>query len=463
MSKDDIFRYPEEIKSQFFEKDDLVFKDGTRATTEQIWNFMADEGPRRYPYAFNTSTHHVGRISSDVNFLSGIKRGYFALTLYDRMTKAQNSGVPIVFIQGGQGMEPYYAAGGIPARPAFISQWALNKKEGLNLREADIRGNKIREESRKAISVEACQTAGYGTVQEGFINVDLIAPYLCLRCSDIAYGVEAYRHGKVKVPLFLVDYPVGSQQDAEWAVKYLSKNLFDLVQEISKLSGKEVTEDDVKNEIKLHNQIRRLARKYADLWWGAKVPPTNSVDHSSTLQLGNEGYGDPTAAKQILEESYVEAKERVKNSVKGEGLSDDPARLFICGSCVTPNPYLVDKAGGVVVAKDDGWSEVSTDVAETGNPYENLARAILSYPYEQPTEERAAWTAEQVKKSNADGLIFMYNWGCNYQTAIAREVADIVKTETGIPTINIELAELGRREALEQSHNRVEAFIEMLR
>jgi benzoyl-CoA reductase/2-hydroxyglutaryl-CoA dehydratase subunit BcrC/BadD/HgdB len=42
-------------------------------------------------------------------------------------------------------------------------------------------------------------------------------------------------------------------------------------------------------------------------------------------------------------------------------------------------------------------------------------------------------------------------------------VADIVKKETGIPTINIEVAELGRSEATEQTQNRIESFIEILK
>lgn len=85
------------------------------------------------------------------------------------------------------------------------------------------------------------------------------------------------------------------------------------------------------------------------------------------------------------------------------------------------------------------------------------------FPYEQPTEKRAEWTAEQVKKSRADGVVFMYNWGCNFQTAVARMMSDIIKEKTGVPTTFIEVGELGRMEALEQSENRIESFIEILR
>lgn len=463
MNNNGLFKYPDEIKPQFIETDDLVFRDGKCISTEKIWNFMTEEAPRRYPYAFNTCGNSVGRFSSDIKLLSGIKRSYLTLSFSDRLTEAQKNGVPIVFIQGGQGMEPYFAAGGIATHPNQITQWAANKKEGLSFRDASNRINELREECRKKISIEICQDARYGVIQSGLVSLDLLAPYLCLRCSDVAYGVEAHRHGKIKTPMFLVDYPINQQKDKEWATDYLKKLLYQLVQKVSSLSGKKTSDEDLTNEIKLHNQIRKLTQEYVKLWWSAKIPPTNSVDHSAIMGLGNEPHGDPIATKQVIKESFEEAKERVKHSIKGDGLKDDPMRIFVCGSCVSPNPYFVDQVGGVTVGKDDGWSEISTDVKESGDPYENLARAILSYPYELPTEERAAWTAEQARKSRADGVIFMYHWGCNYQTAVARMISDIIKNETGIPTINIELAELGRMEALEQSQNRVETFIEMLK
>jgi len=70
---------------------------------------------------------------------------------------------------------------------------------------------------------------------------------------------------------------------------------------------------------------------------------------------------------------------------------------------------------------------------------------------------------ELAKKTRADGIVCGFNWGCNYQSAISRLVADIVKKETGLPTIIIEVAELGRLEALEQTQNRTESFIELLK
>ncbi|MNC59915.1 2-hydroxyglutaryl-CoA dehydratase, D-component [compost metagenome] len=90
-----------------------------------------------------------------------------------------------------------------------------------------------------------------------------------------------------------------------------------------------------------------------------------------------------------------------------------------------------------------------------------MSRAILSYPYEQPLKERARWTVEQIRKSRADGVLFLYNWGCNTQSAIARALVDEIKKETGLPTLIIE-HEFGGSQS-EQLLNRINAFIEMIR
>lgn len=462
MSADTLFRYPDSFEPAFAATDGLDFSDGRHVSSEEIWEYMTVDAPRRFPHSFDTNVY-FRTISKDAGFFSGIKRNYLNLTLRDRLLSAREKGVPIVLVQGGQTVEPYYAAGGIPLRPGFVLQWARNMVEGLSTRQSNLRGMYFLEDGRRNLTIEACgQISAHAAVQENIAPVDFVAPYLCLRCSDMAYLVESHRHGKRNVPTYLVDHPIpGGSSDHSARTNCLRGELETLTGKITELSHKTVSDDILREEIKRENAARELVRDCYRIWWSAKVPPTNSIDHSGIVPFGVDGCGDFTAATQVLKSTRKELRQRVVDGVLGEGLADDPARLYICGSCVGPNPGRVDDAGGVVVGKDDFWSEASVHVKETGDPYENLAEAILSFPYELTTEERAKWTAEQVKKSRADGVIFMYNWGCNYQTAIARMMADIIKEEAHVPSIYIEV-ELTSAEGLEQSHNRVESFIEMI-
>ncbi|HIH43759.1 MAG TPA: 2-hydroxyacyl-CoA dehydratase [Candidatus Methanoperedenaceae archaeon] len=458
--------YPERIRSRLERTGEIVFIDGQHVTPSQIWQFMTEEAPKRFPYAYDTKTYNIVRLSDDVDFVSGIKYNYIELTWRDRMLAARSKGIPLILNEGGgQTRDPYYAAGAIPLRPGAVSTWVREMEDGLDLHQIDLRNTAIMESGRKLITIEACNQIGaHAAISDGVVDVDMLAPFLCLRCSDVAYLVEKHRSSQRSYPLQLIDYPINNQVNKEWAVEYFASNLKRLIASILNITSAGMTEDGLKEEIKLHNKMRRLALDIHELWWSANIPPTNSTDFNNIRIFGNDPCGvSAISAISILEETKQEVHERIKNSIKGAGLTDDPVRLFACGSCVSPNPTVVDRAGGVVVGKDDWLSGLYIEVKENGNPYGNLAKANLSISYEQPIEVRALWTVEQIKKSKADGMIFMHQWGCNYQSAVSRMVADIVKEKAGIPTLVIEVDELDKAEALEQSQNRVESFIEMLR
>jgi benzoyl-CoA reductase/2-hydroxyglutaryl-CoA dehydratase subunit BcrC/BadD/HgdB len=461
-----LYQYPEEIRERFLATRDLVFTDGHHVTSAEIWRFMTEEAPVRWPSAFDLDPYNGGHVSEDAEFFSGIKHRYLEFTLIDRLKEAREKGIPLIMTQGGQSMEPYFAAGGLPLRPGAVMRWARNIVDGLNVRQADFRHNTHLEQGRREITIEACnQIAAHQLLEEKIVEVDLVAPYLPLRCSDMAYLTEAHRQNKNNgtLPLQLIDFPCNFDGTREWSVEYVAADLRKLCQTIAELAGKPMTDEALWETIIKYNKLRGLSREIARLCWSAAVPPLNSSDFRSTIGIGNEPSVDIDASICILEEARDEVKERIQRGVRGYGLAENPARLFVCGACVGANPNLVDRAGGHVVSRDDGWSVILTDVETEGDPYVSLARATLAYPYELPTKERGIWTAGQVRDSKADGLVFIYNWGCNFQSAVARMVADIVKEKTGIPTIHVGSSDLGKGEAVPQFENRIEAFIEMLR
>ena len=454
------FRYPEELKPAFLKTRDIVFRDGRRVTPSEVWEFMTVEAPRRFPNSFATSTH-LGGHPTDPGFLAAIKSRYLSLTLKDRLAEERKKGAPIVLVQGGQSYEPYFAAGAIPLRPGLVMGWARGQREGLNRRQSDVRSSEILEAGRRTISIEACnQIAAHAALDEGIVEVDLIAPYLCLRCSDMAYLVETHRNKSRDIPRLLVDHPI-SRNNQESAVEYLAEGLHKLVDRITAITGRKVADDDLRAEIKLQNYARKLSRELVHLWWAAKIPPLNGTG-LGIAYTSRDFNGDTTSTIGVLEEALEETKERIRNGVRGGGLAENPKRIFVSGSCVGPNSFQLERSGAVTVARDDNWSSLCVEVDETGNPYRALAKGIISFPYELPTVERAKWTADQIRQSRADGAIFMYNWGCNYQTGVARLLADTVKKETGIATLTLEVGELGRGQGSEQTTNRIESFLEIL-
>jgi benzoyl-CoA reductase/2-hydroxyglutaryl-CoA dehydratase subunit BcrC/BadD/HgdB len=463
MSSIGIFKYPEELKESFVNTPGLDFKDGTTVSSAEIWDFMTKEAPGRFPYAFDLKRFISGRPSKDVTFFSGIKLSYLGLSLRDRLLKAHENGTPIIHVSGGQTVDPYFAAGGIPIVPGPLRSWARDMKEGLNTREADKQCMAILDAGRNAVSIDACNNpiGAISAINAKFVPIDLIAPYLVLRCTDIGFAIESYRNNLDGIPVFLIDYPI--TQDKESAVEYFADMLRRLIKQIGEIRGWEATEEDLWKEIKLANRGRRFARELTKLVWSAPVFPISSSVFSGLITTGRFSSGDSLAATQLLEQAVAEIKERLKHSKSAVGVDPDPVRILASGSCFGLNGEFVESKGGVLVGTDDHISKIYADVEESGDPYVNLAKSALTYNYEKPAEERAKYVIDLARKSRADGVVCGFNWGCNYQSAISRLVADIVKKETGLPTINLEVAEQGRLEALEQTQNRIESFIEVLR
>ena len=455
------FRYPDEIKPLLLETGDLIFEDGTSVTGEQIWDFMTVEGPRRFPYAYKKNLSFGAQFSDDFTFMSGIRSNYLALTFFDRVNKLVSHGKPLVLVQGGMTSDLYYAAGCIPVWPMFLQRWIVNTKDGREFKEATVIESSLLEKAKSTLASECCNLISYlGLLKTEQLPISAIAPCLTSRCSDMVYAVEDFKAKTDAIPTFIMDYP-SNYDEGECRVEYLKEEIHLFMKKLTDISGKEVTDTSFLDEIKRHNHARRLARECQKIWWKAKVPPTCSTDNLFA-HLALMGSFDYTVANQILEGARDEIKKRVQDGVKGQGLIDDPARLFICGSCACANGNFIDKKGGVIVGNEDLWSSISEDVKETGDPYDNLAVALSHLPYEKPTEERAEWTSKQIQESRADGVLFVFNWGCNYQSAIAGMMTDIIKNETGLPAMSMEVGELTRMESIEQSQNRVEAFIEML-
>jgi benzoyl-CoA reductase/2-hydroxyglutaryl-CoA dehydratase subunit BcrC/BadD/HgdB len=451
--------YPEEIREEFIRTPGYTFEDGTYVSTEEMWRFMTEEAPVRFPYSF-IRTRTCGGISRDVTLFSGIKRYYLGFSGWDRMVRRQRNGRPFVVVQGGYPGTIYNAANCETVGPAFARAWLWRKIEGQGLKESEQRLVDLLEEYRKSLPAECCNAiASYPVTCNPEVPIGMVAPCTAMYCSDAIYAMESCQ-GDRKLPTYVADFPV-NHFDGQWRVEYLSKGLRKLAEKLGEVSGKTVTDDILKEQIKLENRSKQLGMECQRMWWNAKVPPTNS-DDNCFAGVGSGGFDDFILSAQFLKESREELTQRIKKGIKGYGLSDDPSRVFICGSCACVDSNTIEDAGGVFVGNEVVLSLANTMVKETGDPYDNLAEAWGSMPYERSPEDRAEFAARMVKESRADGVIFVYNWGCNYQSSVSRMITDIIKERTGVPTTCIEVGELGRMQGSEQTQNRIEAFMEMI-
>ena len=87
MSKQ-LFRYSEENKERFLATDDITFSGGSVATPEEIWHYLTEEGPVKYPHAFEINLHQGSRGSKDETLPTVLKTQYLSLMLSERMETA---------------------------------------------------------------------------------------------------------------------------------------------------------------------------------------------------------------------------------------------------------------------------------------------------------------------------------------------------------------------------------------
>ncbi|MCX6179636.1 MAG: hypothetical protein NT163_09805, partial [Chlorobiales bacterium] len=145
MANTDLYEYPPELREEFEATEAIQFRDGSSASAADVWHFMTEIAPNRYPFAYTQKKYAGVRLSRDIHLPSAIKNHYLLLTMNDRITKSRENGAPVIFVQGGQSVDPYYAAGGIALRPASVGLWARGRHEGLGLNEEVVRQHKQKE------------------------------------------------------------------------------------------------------------------------------------------------------------------------------------------------------------------------------------------------------------------------------------------------------------------------------
>ncbi|MHC1585194.1 MAG: 2-hydroxyacyl-CoA dehydratase subunit D [Candidatus Syntropharchaeia archaeon] len=155
------------------------------------------------------------------------------------------------------------------------------------------------------------------------------------------------------------------------ALKHFSSQLLDFRKELEDVFGVEISDDSLRDSIKIYNRTRILLRKLYDMRKGEEVPISGSevVDVVKTsMAIRKEDYNP--ILEELIEE--LEGREPFKRNV----------RLMISGSDLDNPEYvkLIEESGGLVVCDDlcTGSRYFLKDVDEEGNPIENLSKRYLS-------------------------------------------------------------------------------------
>jgi len=154
--------------------------------------------------------------------------------------------------------------------------------------------------------------------------------------------------------------------------------------------------------------------------------------------------------------------ERVKNGVGG--IPTEKFRLlWIQNRVQFKNPlvkFLEEEHHTAIVI--DEMNCVTWDWIDPENPYEGIARRIISNPFNGPAQRRVEHLKKLARDYHVDGAINPCNWGCRQGTGARGITASGLKS-VGVPVLNLEMDCVDSRNFFEgQLKTRISAFIEML-
>ena len=298
----------------------------------------------------------------------------------------------------------------------------------------------------------------------GFAKTDK-CPYFYF--SDVVVG-ETTCDGKKKMyeymgefkNVFVMELP---NTQGEQALKLWKSEIIRFKEYLEKTFDVTITEDDIREAVKVNNAVRRSLRGMYEVMKHDPVPITG---HDLFKVLYGSGY--KFDRKKIPEE--VDALVAKINSEYAEGkmLAKMP-RILVTGCPIGGSTEKVIRAieenGGVVVTYENCSGAKSMDkLVDEDNPdvYDALARRYLDIGCSvmTPNKNRLELLGRLIDEYKVDGVVEMTLQACHTYNVEALSIRRFVNEEKGIPYINVETdysqADIG------QLNTRIAAFIEML-
>lgn len=241
-------------------------------------------------------------------------------------------------------------------------------------------------------------------------------------------------------------------------VQWYNKEVHLLKEKLEKHFGVEITEEKLRDAIRLHNETRRLLRQIYEL---RKMdnPPITGAQVLATIVAGTA----------IPRDKYNGMLKELLEDLKGaEGIKEYRARIMVVGGILDDPEYMdiIEDQGGLVVTDSlcFGTRLFWEDINESGDPYEAIARYQVQ---ERPTcprsygdqPKRAKFLRDMVKDFNVNGvigerLLFCDSW------VVEHYMNDQDLKEAGVPFLKLDREYILSGKG--QLRTRVQAFLEML-
>ncbi len=215
-----------------------------------------------------------------------------------------------------------------------------------------------------------------------------------------------------KMPVIFLAHP--QNRFDSFGLQFCVDQYAHVKKELEKITGKEITNDDIQNAIKVYNESRAARRRFVAL----------ASEHCDVIT--------PTKRSAVLKASWFMLKDEY--TVKLNELNEELAKLPVCdwkgtkvvtSGIICDNPSLLAafEENHIAIAADDVAHEsraFRVDVPEDSDGLKALAQQfanidyeVLLYDPESSKNRRGEFVANLVKESGAQGLVLFMQQFCD--------------------------------------------------
>jgi benzoyl-CoA reductase/2-hydroxyglutaryl-CoA dehydratase subunit BcrC/BadD/HgdB len=302
--------------------------------------------------------------------------------------------------------------------------------------------------------------SSFGAVVDACCGGNLACPHVSLVDLVVA---EATCDGKKKmyeilpdfVPTYVIDLP--QKPDSPEAREYFLSELRKFAKFLEKLTGKEVTDEGLREEIRLSNETKRLLHRLFSLR-KRDPPPIAGSDVLRVMQ--KQFFLAPAQFREGIGRLCDELEQVTTATRSGP-------RIMISGCPMaagnTKVPDIIEQKGATIVVEESctGTRSFWDFVDEGADPWNALTERYLGIPCAcmTPNDQRISRIVDLAREYKVDGVVYYTMQFCHAYNIERLRVQKALKKEK-IPMLAIE-SDYGDSD-VEQIGIRVDAFLEMI-
>ena len=238
----------------------------------------------------------------------------------------------------------------------------------------------------------------------------IITPTICDTLRPMSQNFRVAMEGKL--PCIFLAHP--QHRKPAFGLQFTVDQYMHVKSEPEKISGNTITDEALRDAIKVMNRSRKARREFVKLA-GQHPEAISAVERSAVLR--SAWFMEPAVHAQKLEELNEELSKLPASNWKG--------RKVVTSGIICDNPKLLQifDDNNIAIAADDVAQETRAfrvDASEEGDPMMALAQQfadqdydVLLYDEYSNKNRRADYVVQMVKESGAQGLVLFMQQFCD--------------------------------------------------